>query len=245
MEGLDPSLAPEPRPGCHGWMRWGVEAPPSIPAPRACALCICALPASSRWGSACGHCSLLLLKQRGFAWEAVGGSRQTSLPACQATAAAGLAGSRLTQAAWPGTRLLARGPGGCPLLRSGSRSPATGLWPPPVPQPHPWGTLGRPGKMGSPAAGRCRGRNYRTLGRQEVWEEMRSSRREPVSLRFGDRPPLEVSLVPMPTSPSFPRHWCRRPPWLEGLLGPGPSQRNWAFGKEVCPVPTAGCPLWA
>lgn len=185
MEGSDPSLAPEPRPGCPGWMRSRGEAPPASRPPRdapsasvpclpppggdlpvgtAHFFCLTSAASAGKLSAAvCKHPFPPAKRHQPTAWLAVGSHR---LP--------GLAHGFLPVAGE-----------GCPPRRSGSCSPATGLWTPPVPRPHPWGSLGRPGRTGNPAAGRGRGRNDRTLGRQEVWEEMRSSRREQVSLRFG------------------------------------------------------------
>lgn len=53
------------RPGAQDILEVGRGDPPSV---------------SACWGSACGHCSLLF-NQRGFSWETVAGSLQTSLPA--------------------------------------------------------------------------------------------------------------------------------------------------------------------
>lgn len=168
LEGLDPSLAPEPRPGCQGG-RGGEGSPPpasqppgdvpsasapclpppggDLPVGTAHFFCLTSEASAGKLSPAvCKHPFPPAKRHQPAAWLAVGSHR---LP--------GLAPGFLPVAGE-----------GCPLLRSGSCGPATGLWPPPVPQPHPWGSLGRPGRMGNPAAGRCRGRNYRTLGRQEV-----------------------------------------------------------------------------
>lgn len=75
---------------------------------------------------------------------------------------------------------------GCPLLRSGSCSLTTGLRPPLVPQPHPQGSLCRPGGWGTPRLGDAVGRITELRGDGGVGE-MRSSRMEQVSPRFGGR----------------------------------------------------------
>lgn len=137
--------------------------------------------------------------------------------ACQAPPADSLAGSRLAQAARPGTRLLAGGRGGLSAAvrwvlrpRDGAAAP---LRPPASIQSSVRGPEApQAGEDRHPKAWRCRGRNSRTLGRQEVWEKRRSPRREHVSPRLGGQATSRGQPVPTPESPSFLRHGCQHLP---------------------------------
>ena len=149
--------------------------------------------------------------------------------ACQAPPAASLARSRLTQAARPGTGLPPTGlPGklageGGLLLHSGPSSLTTGLQPPRVPYPGPptpWPLLRSQEQSGTPHPARhweTPQEEFRDAGEtRQVWGELRSLTGEQVSPRLGDRPPLEVHLVP--GSQSHPQPWLalRSPPLAPG-----------------------------
>lgn len=135
-------------PGPAARDRWVGGEVPRVPQPWELHPLHLSLPAISRPGSACGHCSLLLFNQRGFGGETVSGSLQTSLPAqprrlpsatsrqlgWQSAGAGCLAWHRVPHW-WPGRAVRCRAP------RPAASQQGSG---PTCPQPHPQGSLCSP-----------------------------------------------------------------------------------------------------
>lgn len=208
----DPQVSPGCPHGCPGG--------PGGPHPRLCL-----------WGAAVGTAPFLCLTSKVSAGKLSPAVCKHPFPlrraACQAPPAASLARSRLTQAARPGTGLPPTGlPGrlageGGLLVHSRLGSLAAGLQPSRVSYPgppHPVASAAVSGAVQDtppcPPLGDTSGGIPERWGTRQVWEELRSPSRKQVSLRLGDRLPLEVRPVPGPQS--------RPHPWL-ALGSPPPA----------------------